>query len=84
MNSNTKLKRSLGIQINKLKRYALIKDLYLKYKTEDIPTTVVWRIYVYPVYPISRTTLHEILCTPVKRDLEKAEQQLKELKSNES
>ena len=28
-----------GIQINKLKRYKLIMDLYKEHKTEDIPTT---------------------------------------------
>jgi len=66
--------RSLGIQKNKLLRYKLIKDLYQKHKTEDIPTTVVWRKYVYPVYPISRTTLYEILCTPIISELKKIEE----------
>jgi len=61
--------RAIGIQLNKLRRYQLILDLYNKYKTEDIPTTVVWRKYIYPVYPISRTTLYEILSTPVKKQL---------------
>jgi len=71
--------RSLGIQKNKLMRYKLIKELYQKHKTEDIPTTVVWRKYVYPVYPISRTTLYEILCTPITSELKKIE----ELMSNQ-
>jgi hypothetical protein len=66
--------RSLGIQKNKLLRYKLIKELYQKHKTEDIPTTVVWRKYVYPVYPISRTTLYEILCTPITSELKKIEE----------
>ncbi|WP_281225922.1 hypothetical protein [Flavobacterium aquiphilum] len=66
--------RSLGIQKNKLMRYKLIKELYQKHKTEDIPTTVVWRKYVYPVYPISRTTLYEILCTPITSELKKVEE----------
>lgn len=57
--------RSLGIQRNKLLRYKLIKELYELHKTEDIPTTVVWRKYIFPVYPISRTTLYEVLNTPV-------------------
>lgn len=70
-------KRLLGIQKNKLLRYRLIKQLYLKHKTEDIPTTVVWRKYIYPVYPISRTTLYEVLCTPIERELKKIEEQLK-------
>lgn len=67
------LNRSLGIQRNKLLRYRLIKELYQKHKTEDIPTTVVWRKYIFPVYPISRTTLYEVLCTPVTSELKKIE-----------
>lgn len=67
------LNRSLGIQRNKLLRYRLIKELYQKHKTEDIPTTVVWRKYICPVYPISRTTLYEVLCTPVTSELKKIE-----------
>lgn len=67
--------REIGRQLNKLRQYQLILDLYNKHKTPDIPTTVVWRKYIYPVYPISRTTLYEILSTPVKRELEKIEAQ---------
>lgn len=71
------INRSLGSQRNKLLRYKLIKELYLKYKTEDIPTTVVWRKYICPVYPISRTTLYEILCTSVTSELQKVEEAIK-------
>lgn len=70
--------RSLGVQRNKLLRYKLIKELYNKHKTDDIPTTVVWRKYICPVYPISRTTLYEVLTTPViseLRNLEELQQQ---------
>lgn len=67
------LNRSLGIQRNKLLRYKLIKELYNKHKTEDIPTTVVWRKYIFPIYPISRTTLYEVLCTHVTSELKKVE-----------
>lgn len=69
-------KRSIGIQKNKLLRYKLIKELYNEHKTEDIPTTVVWRKYIYPVYPISRQTLYQVLTTPILselRELEKLE-----------
>lgn len=66
--------RSLGKLRNKLLRYKLIKELYQKYKTEDIPTTVVWRKYICPIYPISRTTLYEILCTPITTELKKVEE----------
>jgi hypothetical protein len=62
-------KQNIGIQVNKLKRYKLILDLYNKHKTEDIPDTVILRKYICPVYPISRTTLYTILCTPVNKQL---------------
>lgn len=71
------INRSLGSKRNKLLRYKLIKELYLKYKTEDIPTTVVWRKYICPIYPISRTTLYEILCTSVTSELQKVEEAIK-------
>ena len=54
---------------NTLLRYKLIKDLYNKHKTDDIPTTKVLRKYIFPVYPISRTTLYTILTTPVNKEL---------------
>lgn len=65
--------RSKGVQINKLRKYKLILDLYNAHKTEDIPTTVVWRKYIYPVYPISRATLYTILNTPVQKELAQVE-----------
>lgn len=74
--------RSLGKLRNKLLRYKLIKELYLKHKTEDIPTTVVWRKYICPVYPISRTTLYEILCTAVTSELKKVEESIHNQKKN--
>jgi hypothetical protein len=61
------------VNINKLRRYKLIKDLYDMHKTEDISTIQVLRKYIYPIYPISRTTLYAILCTPVNRELREAE-----------
>lgn len=53
------------LNANTLRRYKLIKDLYNEHKNPDIPTTVILRKYIYPIYPISRTTLYTILCTPV-------------------
>ena len=67
-------KRSIGIQKNKLLRYKLIKELYNEHKTEDIPTTVVWRKYICPVYPISRQTLYQVLTTPIISELRKLEE----------
>lgn len=71
-NSNA---RALAIKKNKLLRYKLIKELYNKHKTEDIATTVVLRKYIFPIYPISRTTLYEVLCTPINTELKKIEEQ---------
>ncbi len=62
-----------GMTLNKLRRYKLILELYNRYKTEDIPTAVVLRKYIYPVYPISRTTLYQILNTPVQKELREME-----------
>lgn len=62
---------SKPLQRNTLLRYKLIKDLYLEHKTEDIPDTVVLRKYIYPKYPISRTTLNTILSTPIEKELDK-------------
>lgn len=68
-------KQNIGIQTNKLKRYKLIVDLYNKHKTEDIPDAVILRKYIFPVYPISRTTLYTILTTPVNKLLAELEAQ---------
>lgn len=54
---------------NTLLRYQKIRDLYIKHKTEDIPDTVVLRKYIYPFYPISRTTLNTILNCPIEKQL---------------
>ena len=67
--------RQRGILKNKLLRYKDILDLYNEKKTEDIPTTVVWRKWIYPTFHISRTTLYTILETPVQRDLNKIKEQ---------
>lgn len=61
--------RALGIKRNKLLRYRKILDVYLQEKTEDIPTTVIWRKYIFPQFAISRRTLYEVLATPVDKEL---------------
>lgn len=63
----TLAEKSILKQKNKLLRYSLIKELY-NAKVKEFPYTPVTKIlefYIYPVYPISRTTLYEVLCTPV-------------------
>jgi hypothetical protein len=56
---------------NTLVRYRNIRDLYLKHKNEDVPDTVILKKYIYPVYPISRTTLNTILSTNIEREFQK-------------
>jgi hypothetical protein len=68
------IKQSIGVNRNKLLRYKLILELYHKYKTDDIPTAVVYRKYIFPVYPISKTTLYHVLGTPINSELKKLEE----------
>ena len=68
-------KQKAGILRNKLLRYQDVIDLYNEKKTEDIPTVVVWRKWIYPKFHISRTTLYTILETPVVRELKKIKEQ---------
>lgn len=65
--------RQKGIKRNKLLRYKGIVKLYLEHKTEDISTAQVLRKYIYPIYPISRTTLYEALGTPIEKELKELE-----------
>lgn len=67
--------RSLGVQRNKLLRYKLIKELYQKVTAEHphTPITKIHTHYIFPVYPVSRTTLYEVLCTPITAELNKIE-----------
>ncbi len=58
---------------NTLLRYKIIMDIYLKHKTDDVPTTTVLKKYIYPQFPISRTTLYTILSTPIEKELKKLE-----------
>lgn len=48
-------------------------DLYNQHKTDDIPDTRILRKYIFPVYPISRTTLYTVFTTPVERLLKEIE-----------
>ncbi len=58
-----------GRRKNTLLMYRNIKVLYSKYKTPDIPDTVVLRKYIFPIYPISQNTLNTALCTAVEKEL---------------
>ena len=68
--------RAIGIQKNKLLRYKNIKELYQQLVKDHphVPTTKILSEYIYPVYPISRTTLYEVLCTPINKQLRELEE----------
>lgn len=68
-------RRTQGIQRNKLLRYRAIEETYLKHKTDDIPFTVVWRKYVYPVHFISKGTLWTIINTSINKQLKEIDNQ---------
>lgn len=68
-------RRQLGVKKNKLLRYKAIKELYQE-KIKQFPHTPLTQIlknYIYPVYPISRTTLYEVLSTSITRQLQEIE-----------
>ena len=65
--------RAIGVQRNKLLRYQLIKNLYNETVKAHPHTSLVDILehYIKPIYPISRTTLYQILCTPIASELKK-------------
>ena len=71
-------KRKLALQKNKLLRYKAIKELYSEKVKEHphTPTTKILEIYIYPVFFISRTTLYQVLATPVTTKLRELEEML--------
>lgn len=56
---------------NKLMMMQKVIALYLEHKKPGISTAYVWREYIYPVYPITITTLYNYLKTPVTRELKR-------------
>lgn len=68
--------RALSVQRNKLLRYKLIKELYQQKVQEHpyTPTTKILEFYIFPVYPISRATLYQILTTSITTELREIEQ----------
>lgn len=67
--------KQVKLNKNVLLRYKAILEDYLKYKTEDIPLTVIHRKYIYPKYFISKQTLYNVLGTPVNKLLKELENQ---------
>lgn len=68
--------RQIGITRNKLLRYQKIKELYYASIKQHphTPITKILEHYIFPIYPISRTTLYEVLCTSIPAELQNLEQ----------
>ena len=65
------MQKSNNVLINKLRRYKKISELYRSVRIKDPSKTTakILREDIFPLYPISRTTLYEILNTPVDKQL---------------
>jgi hypothetical protein len=58
---------------NKLLMMQKVIEIYLREKKPGISTAYVYRTYIYPVYPISISTLYNYLSTPVTKELKEIE-----------
>ncbi|PDS23798.1 hypothetical protein [Flavobacterium branchiophilum] len=65
----SKTTKSVGVQRNKLLRYKAIQEVYLEHYSEDIPTAVLHRKYIYPKFFISIGTLYNVLNTSIEKEL---------------
>lgn len=59
---------------NKLLMMQKVIEIYKREKKPGISTAWVYRTHIYPVYPISISTLYNYLATPVSRELKELEQ----------
>jgi len=50
-----------------------VLDIYLREKKDGVSTAHVFREHITPVYPMSRSTLYNILSTPVDKLLKEEE-----------
>ena len=58
-------------RLNFLKRVQAVQETYQENYVEGLPTTVIWRRYIYPEYNISLQSLREYLAIPVKTELQR-------------
>lgn len=58
---------------NKLLQMHLVIAIYQQHKRDGVSTEHIYREYIYPRYPISRTTLYNYLATPVEKLLKEEE-----------
>ena len=71
-------KRQIGMQRNKLLRYKKVKELYNETIKNNayLTVTTVLEVFIKPVYPISKTTLYNILCTQITSELKELDNKL--------
>lgn len=51
----------------------LVIEIYQREKKEGVSTAHVFRTYIFPQYPMSRSTLYNYLSTPVEKLLREEE-----------
>ena len=71
-------KRQIGMQRNMLLRYKKVKELYNETIKNNayLTVTTVLEVFIKPVYPISKTTLYNILCTQITSELKELDNKL--------
>ncbi|MEI6898276.1 MAG: hypothetical protein WCL00_00230 [Bacteroidota bacterium] len=52
---------------NKLLQMRMVITIYLREKKDGVSTAHVYRTHIYPIYPISRSTLYTYLSTPIDK-----------------
>lgn len=68
-----------GRKRNKLIRYQLYMEEYMKWKELDVPTTIIYRKHIYPKYGISLKTLYNAIGTNIKKELKELPERGKQL-----
>lgn len=56
-------------RVNFLNRVQAVQDKYQENHVEGLPTTVIWKKYIYPQFSISLQTLREYLAINVQREV---------------
>jgi len=52
---------------NKLLQMRKVIEIYKEHKKDGVSTEHVYREHIFPIYPMSRTTLYNYLSTPVEK-----------------
>lgn len=66
-------KQKRNRRLNHLKRVQAVQEAYQASYVEGLPTTVIWKKHINPVYHISLQTLREYLALPVALEIRRLE-----------